>query len=204
MRGIVRVGGRSGRHAGELAGDGLAEDHRAGGARRARRRRRRRRAVAAIDRRAHLGRQVDGVDDVLDADRHAVQRAARAGRGRARAPARAHGRDRSWPRPAPSARARRCESRQSRITASAVNLRAAMPRTISVAESSLSRLRRAPINSGSARPAEVPAILPNTDAGHQAGAARIVEVEQAADQLARGIEAADRLPVGVEHLRSRC
>src|SRR6202051_4582749 len=36
-------------------------------------------------------------------------------------------------------------------------------------------------------------------AGHQSGAARIVEIEQAADQFARGIEAADRLIVGVEH-----
>ena len=43
------------------------------------------RPMAAIDRRAHLGRQVGGVDDVLDADRHAVQRPARGARSSARA-----------------------------------------------------------------------------------------------------------------------
>ena len=74
---VVRIGGDARRHAGEFAGHGLAEDH---GACRAHQRD----AggvgdgpVAAIDRRAHLGRQVGGVDDVLDADRHAMQRAAR-------------------------------------------------------------------------------------------------------------------------------
>ncbi len=37
-------------------------------------------------------------------------------------------------------------------------------------------------------------------ARHQARAARIIEVEQAADQFARRIKAADRLIVGIEHL----
>src|SRR4029077_4990489 len=37
-------------------------------------------------------------------------------------------------------------------------------------------------------------------AGHQAGAARIVEVEDAADQLARRVEAGDRIHVAVDHL----
>ena len=36
-------------------------------------------------------------------------------------------------------------------------------------------------------------------AGHQPGAARVVEIEQAADQLARRIQARNRLQVGVEH-----
>src|SRR5262249_19793750 len=37
-------------------------------------------------------------------------------------------------------------------------------------------------------------------AGHQAGAARIVEIEDAADQLAGGVEAGDRVHVAVDHL----
>src|SRR6476660_7494829 len=35
--------------------------------------------------------------------------------------------------------------------------------------------------------------------GHQAGAARIVEIEQPADQLARRVQASDCLSVGVDH-----
>ena len=77
MRDVVRIGGGARRHAGEFAGDGLAQDHRAGRARERDAGGVGRRPVAAIDRRAHLGRQVGGVDDVLDADRHAVQRPAR-------------------------------------------------------------------------------------------------------------------------------
>ena len=75
-RGIVRVGRDARRHAGEFAGHGLAEDD---GARRAHEADAGgvgRRPVAAIDRRAHLGRLVEGVDDVLHADRHAMQRPA--------------------------------------------------------------------------------------------------------------------------------
>ena len=86
-----------------------------------------------------------------------------------------------------------------------------MARTISVAVSWFSaRVARArlgdgemlmtPLSSCRRAPAEVPAILPNTAPGHQAGAAGIVEIEQPADQFAGGIEAADRLVVGVEHL----
>src|SRR5262252_10601241 len=37
-------------------------------------------------------------------------------------------------------------------------------------------------------------------AGHQPGAARVVEVEDAADQLARRVEAGDRVHVAVDHL----
>ena len=54
-----------------------------------------------------------------------------------------------------------------------------------------------------ARAAAAPAIRPNRSRG-EAGAAGIVEIEDAADQFARGVEPADRLVVGVEHLRSRC
>ena len=71
---IVRVGGRPRRHAGEFASDGLAENHRAGRAHERDASGVGRRPMPAIDRRAHFGRQVGGVDDVLDADRHAVER----------------------------------------------------------------------------------------------------------------------------------
>src|SRR3954462_14136995 len=37
-------------------------------------------------------------------------------------------------------------------------------------------------------------------AGHQPGAAGIVEVEDAANKLARGVEAGDRVHVAVDHL----
>ena len=63
--------------AGELGGHRLAEDDRA---RRPQDRHRRgvgRRAVAGIDRRAHPGRHVGGIEDVLDPDRHAVERPGR-------------------------------------------------------------------------------------------------------------------------------
>jgi hypothetical protein len=76
MGGIVRVGGRGRRHAGEFAGRGLAQDHGAGAAQQRNASRIRRRPVAAIDRRTHLGRHIERIDDVLDPDRHAVQRAA--------------------------------------------------------------------------------------------------------------------------------
>src|SRR5215831_13061639 len=45
---------------------------------------------------------------------------------------------------------------------------------------------------------------PEHRARGQAGAAGIVEIEQPADQLARGIKPADRLVVGVHHLAIRC
>ena len=74
---VVRIGGFARREIGELGRDGLAEgyaagapDHRhAGGIGT--------RPVALVDGRAVGGRHVGGVDDVLDADGHAVQRAAR-------------------------------------------------------------------------------------------------------------------------------
>ena len=111
-------------------------------------------------------------------------------------------------------------ARQSRTTASAVNLAAAMPRAISVAESSLSaahgvanwhvRLVMPALvagihacfwqgvggcaaghdDSSSSRASRRGAgDLAEHRAGDEAGAARIVEVEQAADQLAGRIEA---------------
>jgi len=93
-------------------------------------------AVPAVDRRTHLGRHVEGVDDILHPDRKA--RAAAAGGGTVEC-----------------ARLRDCgigieltharitlswssmRARQARTTASQVKVSAAMPRTISVAESSL-------------------------------------------------------------------
>jgi hypothetical protein len=38
--------------------------------------------------------------------------------------------------------------------------------------------------------------------GHQAGAAGVVEIEEPADQLARGEQAGDRRAVGADHRRS--
>ena len=73
--GIVRVARDVRRQAGELAGDGLAEDHRAGSAHERDAGRIRRRAVVAIDRRAHIGRHVVRVEDVLHADGETVERA---------------------------------------------------------------------------------------------------------------------------------
>ena len=65
-----------------------------------------------VQHRAVLGRHVGGVDDVLDAHGHAVQRPDRPalarGRGRARAPAPARAPRRGTARPAPSARPRGC------------------------------------------------------------------------------------------------
>ena len=60
--------------AGELCRNRLAEDHRAGRPQDRHRRRIRRRPVARVDRRAHLRRHVGGIENVLDADRHAVER----------------------------------------------------------------------------------------------------------------------------------
>ena len=79
MRRIVRIGGRAGGAEGELGGHGLAQDHGPGRACQ-------RDAggilggpVAGIDARAVGGREVAGIDDVLDPERQAVQQAAGAG-----------------------------------------------------------------------------------------------------------------------------
>src|SRR5579871_1817539 len=76
MRKVVRIGGGAGCHAGELGRYRLAQNDRAGSTQE-------RNAggiaggpVAAVDRRAHLGRKVGGIEHVLDADRHAMQHAA--------------------------------------------------------------------------------------------------------------------------------
>jgi len=55
---------------------GLAKDHRAGAAQQRHASRVRWRPMTLVDRRAELGRHVERIDDVLDADRHAVQRTA--------------------------------------------------------------------------------------------------------------------------------
>src|ERR1700684_4390739 len=89
---------------------------------------------------------------------------------------------------------------QSRVTASHVASPRAIFCTISAAPSWLSgpeTLASISVLAGAA--GRGAGDLAEHRAGHQAGAARIVEVEQAADQFARGIEAADRLIVGVEH-----
>ena len=89
--GVVRVAGLAGMEVGVLGGDGLAHDHGAGGAQPGHRRGIAARRAAGPQGRAELGRHVAGVEDVLDADRHAVQRA--------RSPCRAGG-ARRRPRPA--------------------------------------------------------------------------------------------------------
>src|ERR1700682_6533588 len=90
---------------------------------------------------------------------------------------------------------------QSRVTASHVASPRAIFCTISAAPSSLSGpeiLASISVLAGAA--GRGAGDLAEHRAGHQARAARIVEVEQAADQFARGVEAADRLIIGVEHL----
>src|SRR6185369_3016151 len=76
-RGIERVARSPGNEGGELGGNRLAQDRAARLARERNRCRVSARAVALIDRRAVLGRQVVRVKDVFHADRHAEQRAAR-------------------------------------------------------------------------------------------------------------------------------
>ena len=70
---------------GEFRGDGLAENHAARLPEERHARRIALRPVAAVDRRVVFGGQIGGVDDVLDAEGHAVQaRAARHAIERAR------------------------------------------------------------------------------------------------------------------------
>src|SRR3954468_4285864 len=76
MRRIVRIGGRPREHASEFGSDGLAKDYGAGRARDRDTGGITGRSVALVDRRAHLGRQIERVDHVLDADWHAMQRTA--------------------------------------------------------------------------------------------------------------------------------
>src|SRR5580692_3440796 len=89
---------------------------------------------------------------------------------------------------------------QSRVTASHVASPRAIFCTISAAPSWLSlpeTLASISVLTGAA--GRRAGDLAEHGAGHQAGAAWIVEVEQAADKFARGIQPADRLIVGVEH-----
>ena len=72
--GIVRIGGRARAKVGELRRNRLAQDNRAGFAQA-----RDQKSVfagfpAGVEDRAVLGGKVGGIDDVLDADRHAVER----------------------------------------------------------------------------------------------------------------------------------
>jgi len=73
---VVRIDGRPWCHAGEFRGYRLAQDDGAGRAQERHARRIAGGAIAAIDRRSHLGRQTDGIDNVLDPNRDPVQRAA--------------------------------------------------------------------------------------------------------------------------------
>ena len=87
-REVVRVAGRAGMQVGEFGGDGLAEQQAAGLAGQRHAGGVALRLPALVDRRAPFGRHVGGVDDVLDAERHAGERALARRRGRARAPLR--------------------------------------------------------------------------------------------------------------------
>ena len=71
VRRVVRIDRRPGKAVGEFGRHRLAHDHAAGHAQQRDAGGVGERPVAAIDRRAVLGRHVDGVDDVLDPDRHA-------------------------------------------------------------------------------------------------------------------------------------
>ena len=110
LRGLRVLGWRQQR---ELRRHRLAHDDGAGAAQGGNARRVALGAAAGENRRAVLGRQVGGVEDVLDADRHAMQRRPaprrRGRRRRLHAPAPARGRHRDAPRPAPRPRARRCD-----------------------------------------------------------------------------------------------
>ncbi len=104
---VMRVGGRPGMPIGELGGDGLAHNHGTGGAGQRHRRGIGRRPMTVVDRRAVAGRHIDAVDDVLDADRNAVQQPGFAAADRAAAPRPPRRRARDASRRAPSARAPR-------------------------------------------------------------------------------------------------
>ena len=154
--------------------------------------------MALVDRRAELGRHVKRIDDVLDADRHAVQRAAIW-----RAIERARLRKRQFrievhPRFDDAIALSDPCATQSRVTASHVTSPCAIFCTISAAPSWLSEPETLASIVSSCRAAGRGAgDLAEYRAVDQAGAARIVEVEQATDQSPAGIEAADRLIVGV-------
>ena len=114
---VVRIAGLAGMEVGVFGGHGLAHDHGAGRAQPRHRRRIAARRAAGPQRRAELGRHVAGVEDVLDADRHAVQRAGRPGPAcdarRQPRPAAARGRGRGTPRPGPRRSTSSMRSRQS-------------------------------------------------------------------------------------------
>ena len=76
MRGVVRIARRRWMVGRELGGLSLAQNHRARGFQRHHARGIGFRAMAAVDRGVVFGRQLRGVDHVLDADRDAVQEAA--------------------------------------------------------------------------------------------------------------------------------
>ena len=122
--GIVRIAGLAGIEIGILGGHGLADDDRAGRAQLRHRRRITPRRAAGPQGRAELGRHVAGIEDVLDADRHAMQRTGRLGRacgGRRRPrPDAWHGRDRGRSRPGSCRRPRRCAARQAATSSAEV------------------------------------------------------------------------------------
>ena len=75
VAGIVRIGGRAGMAVGEFRRHRLAHDHGVGGPAERHAGGVAERHLALEDRRVVAGRHVVGVDDVLDADRHAAQHA---------------------------------------------------------------------------------------------------------------------------------
>ena len=105
---------------GELGGDRLAQQDRAGGARQAHGAGVETRPAAGIDRRAVAGRHVGGIEDVLDAERHALQQpGCRASLERAAASAASPSR---WAQARTTGSRSRMRSRQLCTTASAVRV----------------------------------------------------------------------------------
>ncbi len=117
---IARIARRARVEIGELGRHRLADDHRARCAQPRDRRAVAHRLTALEQRRAAFGRIIGGIEDVLDADRNAVQRADRAGRcggaRRARGPAPAHLADRGGRKRVPCPRSQRCDRGRRRHT----------------------------------------------------------------------------------------
>ena len=69
-----RIAGHRRHHGGEFRGHGLADDDAAGAARQRHRRRIGARLKAGVNRRAVLGREIGGIENILEPDRQAAQR----------------------------------------------------------------------------------------------------------------------------------
>ena len=130
---VIRVARAARMGGGEFGRHRLAEDDRAGFAQRGHGRGVALRAPAGEERRAVLGRHVDGLDDVLDADRHAVDLRQRIGRRASARPSRVGGfaravdveMDEGADLAAPASRDRRGSARENRAARRAPSANAA-------------------------------------------------------------------------------